>query len=105
MKESILLALLLMGLPVAVHAQFKYATNATGITVTRYTGSDDAVIIPSNVNGLPVTIIGNGAFSNTFLTSVTVPDSVTSIKPNAFSEDFELSSVILGTNVSNIEDS
>ena len=43
------------------------------------------LVIPSTYNGLPVTRIGNSAFSDcTSLTSVTIPDSVTSIGDWAF---------------------
>ena len=57
-----------------------YTTNNGTITITGYTGPGGAVTIPSTINGLPVTSIGNYAFSNcTSLTSVTIPDSVTSI--------------------------
>jgi hypothetical protein len=55
---------LLLTLPVAVQAQFTYTTNADGasITITGYTGAGGAVIIPTNINNLPVTSIGWAAF-------------------------------------------
>ena len=39
---------------------FNYTTNSDGVslTVTGYTGSEGAVVIPGNINFLPVTIIG-----------------------------------------------
>ena len=48
------------------------------------------MIIPAEINGLPVTSIGNDAFSNfgygnPKLISVTIPDSVVSIGSSAFS--------------------
>jgi len=50
------------------------------ITITGYTGSGGDVTIPDTINGLLVTSIGFGAFNYcTSLSSVTVPDSVTSI--------------------------
>ena len=59
---------------------FSYmATNGT-ITITQYTCSGNAVTIPSTINGLPVTSIGDSAFYNcTNLTNVTIAGSVTSI--------------------------
>ena len=57
------------------------------------------MIIPDTINGLPVTSIGNWAFSYcTSLTSVTIPDSVTSIGDWAFSDCTSLTSVLVGTN-------
>jgi hypothetical protein len=61
-----LLAGLLLGIPAAVQAQFDYATNNNAITVTEYTGFGGDVAIPATVNGLPVTSIGDGAFSQVF---------------------------------------
>jgi hypothetical protein len=55
------------------------------ITITGYTGPGGAITIPSTINGLTVTSIGNDAFyTNTSLTSVTIPSSVTSIGIRAF---------------------
>ena len=54
--------LLLLALPAAVQAQFTYTTNNGAITITGYTGPGGAVTIPSTINGLPVTSIGDQAF-------------------------------------------
>ena len=57
--QVLLLAGLLLGaLPVTLHAQFTYTTNAGGgITITGYTGTDTDVVIPTTLNTLPVTEI------------------------------------------------
>jgi hypothetical protein len=83
----VLLGLLLLAAPAAVHAQFEYSTNADGIsiTITNYDGSGGVVDIPTNINGLTVTCIGPNAFASlTNLTSVTIPGSVSSIGTDAF---------------------
>ena len=83
-----------------MQAQFTYTTNHGAITITRYTGSGGAVVIPSSTNGYPVTGIGDSAFGGyTSLTSITIPDSVTSIGYMAFWHCTSLLSVRLGTNV------
>ena len=62
-----------------------YTTNNGTITITRYTGSGGDVTIPDTINGLPVTSIGDEAFSDfTSLTSVTIPASVTNLGSWAF---------------------
>lgn len=93
-----LLALLLvLALPTAVHALsytnsygiWTYTANGGGITITRYTGSGGAVTIPStipNFNNWPVISIGENAFGETSLTSVTIPTNVTSIGDTAFAD-------------------
>ena len=57
--------------------------------VTGFAGESVAnVVIPSFYKGLPVTAIGNWAFEqNTFITSVTIPESVTTIGNGAFSRN------------------
>jgi hypothetical protein len=86
MKKIIaaLVGLLLLGAPIA-HAQYTYTTNNGTITVTGYTGSNSSIVIPSNINGLPVTSIGTSRFSYTYtFTNVTIPGSITNIGNFAF---------------------
>lgn len=55
------------------------------VTITKYTGTESTVILPSTISSWPVTKIGEAAFQdNTTITSVTIPDSVTEIGSNAF---------------------
>ena len=79
------LASSLLTLPAVVQAQLNYRTNNGTITISKYTGVGGAVTIPDTVNGLPVTSIGNSAFSGCQdLTSVLIPDSVTNIGRQTF---------------------
>lgn len=62
-----------------------FSFNATTGTITSFTlnGSKD-IIIPSVIDGVVVTAIGQSVFSDIQLNSVIVPDSVTTIGTNAF---------------------
>jgi uncharacterized protein YceK len=81
---------------------FNYSGTST-ITITSYKGTGPNVIIPSKIDGKPVTAIGDYAFSGcTTLTSVTIPDSVTSIRYGAFWGCDNLISVNIGSNVTSI---
>jgi hypothetical protein len=66
-------------------AQFTYTTNNGTVTITGYTGTDANVVIPTTIDGLPVTSIGYEALDAISLTSVTIPNSVTNIGDGAFS--------------------
>lgn len=64
------------------------------VTITKYTGTESTVILPSTINSWPVTKIGEDAFQdNTTITSVTIPASVTEIGSNAFADCTNLTSV------------
>ena len=101
-KQSLLpFGWLLLATPVAVQAQFTYTTNNGTITITKYTGTNSAVVIPDTITGLPVTSIGIEAFYNSSITSVTIPNSVTSIGDNAFGFT-GLTSITIPNSVTNL---
>ncbi len=60
------------------------------------------IVIPSNHNGLPVVSILNNAFEYENITSIIIPDSVTSIGPQAFYECRELVSIEIPDSVTKI---
>jgi Leucine Rich Repeat (LRR) protein len=56
---------------------WQYSINGNNAIITRYTGRDSDVSIPSAVNGLPVQYLDIGAFSGrTSLTNVLIPSTV-----------------------------
>lgn len=73
------------------------------VTITKYTGTESTVILPSTINSWPVTKIGEDALKdNTTITSVTIPDSVTEIGSNAFAGCTNLTSVTYEGDWSNL---
>lgn len=73
------------------------------VTITKYTGTESTVILPSTISSWPVTKIGEDAFQdNTTITSVTIPASVTEIGANAFAGCTNLTSVTYGGDWSNL---
>jgi serine/threonine protein kinase len=82
---------------------FNYTTNNGTITITKYTGPGGAVTIPSTINGLSVTGIGENAFKGcTSLTSVTFPNSVTSIGHDAFAGCSGLTRITIPSSITSI---
>lgn len=73
------------------------------VTITKYTGTESTVILPSTINSWPVTKIGEDAFQdNTTITSVTIPANVTEIGSNAFADCTNLTSVNYAGDWSNL---
>ena len=105
MKRTLILICLLYAvtLPVLVQAQFTFTTNADNtLTITGYTGSNSVIVIPSTTNGYPITSIGEAAFDSPNLTSVTIPNSITSIGDYAFWACINLASLALPGSITNI---
>ncbi|MDD3470126.1 MAG: leucine-rich repeat domain-containing protein [Thermoguttaceae bacterium] len=84
-------------------SNFRYAKSDSKVTITGTKVKEGNIVIPSEVDGLPVTSIGNEAFSGcSGLTSVTIPDGVTSIGDGAFFCCSGLTSVTIPNSVTSI---
>lgn len=79
-----------------------FTFDATTGTIKKYNGNDAVVNIPSEINGTPVTTIGNAAFRDSSVTSVTIPANVTEIGANAFAGCTNLTSVNYAGDWSNL---
>lgn len=80
------------------YGDYEYYINEHGTaTISGWSGEDEILVIPEEINGLLVTEIGMHAFThNDFLTSITIPDSITEIHGSAFGN----CSCLTGINVS-----
>lgn len=78
-----------------------YFDETTG-TITKYAESDTVVVIPSKINGVTVETIGHAAFERSAVTSVTIPDSVTSISDEAFVNCPKLTNISIPNSVTYI---
>jgi len=66
--------------------EFSLINNNTAYSVSRGSAASAIIIIPAIYNGLPVTAIDSSGFQNYIsMTSITIPNSVTSIGNYAFS--------------------
>ena len=70
-----------------IHGGSQYEVTSAGFE------RGDTLNIPSEYNGKPVTVIGDGAFSGLHFKNVVIPDSVTHIGKEAFSSCGDLESV------------
>ena len=105
MKKAFLFCILVLGFIFSVYGQnisdFKYTVNGGAVTITEYIGSENDIVIPDSISGFPVTSIGEGAFCDTGLTSVIIPNSVTIISDGAFLANY-LTNVIIPDSVTTI---
>ena len=93
------------GSPVLIQTcttDFGYTISGGEVTITSYIGTNNIALLPSSVENLPVTSIGDNAFQGSALTSITIPSSITSIGAYACYQCFSLTSLTLSEGVTNI---
>lgn len=110
---SLLLSLMLVVSTVTgmtVHADtsedgvYEYSVLEDGtIEITDYYGSEDNLVIPSEIDGYTVTRIGYDTFYNEDFTSISIPGTVTEIGPYAFQSCSYLTSIVIPDSVIKIE--
>ncbi|WP_341301231.1 leucine-rich repeat protein [Lysinibacillus sp. FSL H8-0500] len=95
--------------PITLHAKWAAASpfttsdNSDGtVKITGYNGTVPAeLVIPAEINGKPVTVIGSSAFMFQTLTDVVIPEGVKRIETSAFSGNL-LTSVVIPSTVGEI---
>ena len=120
MKKKAIVFILILSIGSALWAQEKLTLvlesleyeiiNGRSITITGYTGNAATLDIPAQIQDLPVTAIGNNAFSEmevfsrSSLASITIPSSVTEIGNSAFFYCSRLTSITIPSSVRSIGD-
>lgn len=86
-----------------VSGDFKFEVDASSAVLTEYKGTAEEVKIPTEIESVKVTAIGNEAFwQNKTVKSVTIPSTVTSIGDAAFNECSALESLVIPSKVTKI---
>ncbi|MBE6853888.1 MAG: hypothetical protein E7505_10545 [Ruminococcus sp.] len=85
---------------------FRYTVNDGEVTITGFNDELDLsnVVIPDEIDGKPVTAIGEKAFEGSAVAAVKVSDSVTSIGSRAFANCYSLKELNLGKNTESVGD-
>lgn len=92
------------GAHAAVEGDFIYEDIGGGhARITGYGGAGGMVVIPGQLGGMTVTVIGDSAFRGKGLTGVALPDSLTTIKMDAFRSN-HLTELKLPDSVTTIEE-
>ena len=89
-------------IPFQAVLEYSVNSNGTDVTITNYTGTETALVLPNSINGLPVTSIAGYAFNNTAVTSVTLPNSMTQLNNYAFYGASKLQSVTFPSTITSI---
>ena len=69
---------------VKTNAFFRYSVKNNAVSLVKYLGSSANVLIPSEIDGLPVIDIKTGFLRSSDAMSINVPSSITKISANAF---------------------
>jgi len=81
---------------------FEYVIANGEVTIIKYTGSYQIVIIPDSIENTPVTKIGSEAFDGTDIVSITLPSTVTYIDWFAFRSCSILTDIYIPASVTKI---
>lgn len=84
--------------------EYEYEVYEDHVLLTAYKGESNEVILPSYIDGLPVTVIGSLCFysGNNTVVSVIIPSTVTRLDDSAFYLCTELKSLTVPQNVKKI---
>lgn len=87
-----------------ISANWDYSIYNDEVTITKYKGIDAEVVIPSEIEGKPVTKIESSIFEDKAVTRVEMPDSITEIGYGIFRDCNKLTEVILSNSLNELPD-
>ncbi|MDR1735489.1 MAG: leucine-rich repeat domain-containing protein, partial [Oscillospiraceae bacterium] len=80
-----------------------YEADDGNVYITRTSGAGEIAVIPSMINGKPVTQINRAFLNNNRIKAVVIPETVTSIGDSAFQANSKLEIVVIkGENLTSI---
>lgn len=79
-----------------------YNISGGEVTITGAPGTVDDLVIPSKIEGYPVTAIAANAFANRYIRSISLPDSLKTIGAKAFYESWGFRTFTIPKNVTHI---
>ena len=95
-----LMSVVPMGISFAADSDYTYTVTDEKVTITKYTGSDEELVIPDTLGGYPVVAIGERAFrNNSSIKKIRFADSIETIGNLAFYQCKTLEEVNLGNGV------
>lgn len=86
---------LLTEAPESPAADLHYASNGVEVRINDYKGEGGDVYIPDEIDGVPVTQIYKGAFRDSKIKSIRLPEGLTSISSRAFNGTRNIKDVVV----------
>ncbi len=84
------------------NSNYEYKIKNKEITINKYVGSSTYINVPSSIDNIPVTSIGEEAFAYTDIKTVRIPNSIENISKGVFTNCDKLTGVIIGNGVTKI---
>ena len=88
-----------------VYGDFEYVVSDDEVTLVKYNGNSDEIVIPSEIEGCPVRNIGEELFMDKGIKKVTLPDTVVKIYDSAFRRCSELKDIVFPESLVSIGES
>jgi hypothetical protein len=89
---------------IQISGKSRYRFDLVPFFIRKISSEENKLIIPSQIQGFPVTVIGERVFANCNITEVELPETLISIEKMAFRNN-RLKSVSIPLNTLNVEDS
>lgn len=86
-------------------SDFAYTVDGDQITIDKYLGNDEAVVIPKKIENCQVVSTALGSFNASSLKEVTIPDTLVSIGTSTFMNCRNLTNVAFGNEIIEIQSS
>ena len=85
-------------------ADFETSDSGGTLTITKYNGSAENVVIPEKINGRKVVGVAEGAFSGTDITRVVLSKNIKTVEDGAFANCKKLESIIIFDSLLTVSD-
>lgn len=82
---------------------FAWTQQENGVRITGYTGAAETLVVPARLDGLPVTVLAEGAFRGCAAKTVILPDTIMTVEDGAFTAS-AMRELTISDNIERISD-
>lgn len=99
MPDSGQITLYAQWMPESPVSDFSYTKSKTSVTIEKYNGNDDVVVIPETIDGLPVTLVRANAFENKSFHTLYINKNILNVAKEAIKNCANFTTLYLCDNV------